>query len=593
VSPTDRRLGVGGLALLIVLAPGCRKASEARGAAPPAAAPELAANPPADEAPASPAAVTADAARATVRGVLDAVHHPWLRWPDVAGVLPDLEALYAAEPDGLFWFDGTAPHPAVDGALKSIASAADLALDPADYDAEALAARAAALKGGGTPEDRALFDAALSAASMRLLQTVRWGRVDPADDDFEYDVRGKRLDLAATLRGARDSGGLAAAIAAAEPRFPTYRRLLDALRRYRELAAAEPPAVPGLPGGAKKLAPGKTWTGVPALAARLRALGDLPPGADRPAAAAGGAPAYGGALVEAVKAFQDRHALEPDGVLTAETIEHVNVPFARRARQIELAVERVRWIPVEGDRRFVLVNVPLFRLWTYDPARPDDVFRMNVVTGSAHGHATPLFVGEMAYVVFRPYWNPPMGILRKEILPRARKDPGYLARQNMEIVASGADDAPALPATPENLDKVAAGRLTLRQKPGEKNSLGLAKFIFPNAHNVYLHGTPAQSLFARARRDFSHGCIRLEDPPRFAEWVLRDDPAWTRERIDGAMKGERPTRATLKEKLLVVLFYDTVLVDAKGLVHFSDDYYGHDAKLEEALAHGYPYPRSS
>lgn len=587
--PKSRRLASLGLALLVGLGAACRKAGEGHAAAPAAVPAGAAAEAPASE----PPAATVDAARAAVRGVLDAVHHPWLRWPDVAGVLPDLEALYAAEPDGLFWFDGTAPHPALDGALKSLASAADLALDPADYDAEALAARAAALRGGGTPEDRALFDAALSAASMRLLQTARWGRVDPANDDFEYDVRGKRLDLAATLRDARNSGGLAAAIAAVEPRFPTYRRLLDALRRYRELAAAEPPAVPALAGGANKLAPGKPWAGVPALAARLRVLGDLPPGAEIPAAAAGGAPAYGGALVEAVKAFQDRHALEPDGVLTAETIEHVNVPFAKRARQIELAVERVRWVPVEGDKRFVLVNVPLFRLWTHDPARPGETLRMNVVTGSAHGHATPLFVGEMAYVVFRPYWNPPMGILRKEILPRARKDPGYLSRQNMEIVASGADDAPALPATPENLDRVAAGRLTLRQKPGEKNSLGLAKFIFPNAHNVYMHGTPAQALFARARRDFSHGCIRLEDPPRFAEWVLEDYPDWTRERIDGAMKGERPTRASLKEKLLVVLFYDTALVDAKGLVHFSDDYYGHDAKLEEALAHGYPYPRTS
>jgi murein L,D-transpeptidase YcbB/YkuD len=133
----------------------------------------------------------------------------------------------------------------------------------------------------------------------------------------------------------------------------------------------------------------------------------------------------------------------------------------------------------------------------------------------------------------------------------------------------------------------------LRQRPGERNALGLAKFIFPNSENVYMRGTPSPSLFARARRDFSHGCIRLEDPARLAEWVLRDSPGWTRERIDAAMKADRPTQVNLKKKLTVFLFYDTAHVDSKGVVNFADDYYGHDARLEKALRHGYPYPRKS
>jgi murein L,D-transpeptidase YcbB/YkuD len=218
---------------------------------------------------------------------------------------------------------------------------------------------------------------------------------------------------------------------------------------------------------------------------------------------------------------------------------------------------------------------------------------MNVVTGKSLGHKTPIFTDEMEYVIFRPYWSPPPSIIRSEIVPKARRDPSYIDRQNMEIVASGSETAPALPATPENLDKVVAGKLFIRQKPGEKNSLGLAKFIFPNSENVYMHGTPAQSLFSRARRDFSHGCIRVEDPARLAQWVLRDDPQWTPERIEAAMNGERPTQVNLKEKLRVILFYDTAYVDSKGVVHFADDYYGHDAKLEKALAGGYPYPRKS
>jgi len=293
-----------------------------------------------------------------------------------------------------------------------------------------------------------------------------------------------------------------------------------------------------------------------------------------------------------VKAFQRRHGLEPDGVLGAGTIATLNVTIAHRVRQIQLAMERMRWLPQVSDRPNLFVNVPLFRLWGTDPASTDEPLRMNVVVGKSLGPATPVFVDLLEYIIFRPYWSPPPSILENELLPRARRDPGYLARENMEIVASGDENAPALDATPENLDAVGSGRLYVRQKPGEKNSLGLAKFIFPNSENVYMHGTPAQALFARARRDFSHGCIRLEDPAALAQWILRKDPAWTRERIDAAMKGDRPTQVNLKEKLTVILFYDTAYVGSSGRVRFTDDYYGHDARLEQALKGGFPYPRT-
>jgi murein L,D-transpeptidase YcbB/YkuD len=199
----------------------------------------------------------------------------------------------------------------------------------------------------------------------------------------------------------------------------------------------------------------------------------------------------------------------------------------------------------------------------------------------------------MEYVVFRPYWNPPPSIIRKEILPEARRDPSYVERKGFEIVASGGDDAPRLPATPENLDAVLAGRLFIREKPGPQNSLGLAKFMFPNDEHIYMHDTPARSLFSRTRRDFSHGCIRVEDAKALAEWVLHDKPGWTRERIDQAMQGERPTQVNLAQRLRVVIFYDTVHVNSEGIVHFVGDIYGHDRALDLALARGYPYPRVS
>jgi murein L,D-transpeptidase YcbB/YkuD len=294
-----------------------------------------------------------------------------------------------------------------------------------------------------------------------------------------------------------------------------------------------------------------------------------------------------------VKRFQGRHGLEPDGVVGKGTLATLNVSVADRVRQIELALERERWLPAMGEHPTVFVNVALFRLWASDPRNGEEPVRMNVVVGKSLHHRTPIFIEQMEYVVFRPYWNPPYGITVKEIVPHARRDASYIDSHDFEIVASGADDAPALPATPGNLDKVKAGTLHIRQKPGPGNSLGLAKFIFPNAENVYMHGTPAQQLFSRARRDFSHGCIRLEDPARLAEWVLRDQPEWTRERIEAAMNGERPTRVDLRETLRVVLFYVTAHVDSEGVVYFADDIYGDDALLDQALRRGYPYPTTA
>jgi murein L,D-transpeptidase YcbB/YkuD len=266
------------------------------------------------------------------------------------------------------------------------------------------------------------------------------------------------------------------------------------------------------------------------------------------------------------------------------------VPLAHRVRQLELAMERMRWLPAIGQEPAVFVNLPLFRLWASDPDTPGEPLRMNVVVGKSVDHRTPVILARMESVVFRPYWTPPYGIAVREIVPRARREPSYLAREQLEIVASGDENAAVFPPTPENLGRVVAGKLYLRQRPGPRNSLGLAKFVFPNSEDIYMHGTPAQQLFSRARRDFSHGCIRLEDPARFAQWVLRDQPEWTAERIRAAMDGERPVRATLKRPLTVVLFYDTVHVNSEDVVFFVEDIYGHDGHLDTALRRGYPYP---
>ena len=512
-----------------------------------------------------------------------------MTWSSITDVAPALRLLYDAEPDRLLWFDGARPAAHVATTIATIAAAGEYGLRPADYDAELLTERWTAVKAAAlTGPERAHFNLAISVAIARMIRAVSIGRVDPAVMNWGYSVREKSIDVAAAAREVRQGKALRATLDSLEPPVSHYARAKKMLAVYKTLArSGEPAIVPDLPKGQTKVEPDKAWPGVPALAARLRVFGDLPAGTPVTGTT------FSPALVAAVKSFQGRHAMAVDGVVGAATIKALNVALTARVRQIELAMERMRWLPDLNKAPNVFVNVPLFRLWATDPVTGAEPLRMNVVVGQSLDHRTPLFVEQMEYVVFRPYWNLPYGITVKDIVPHARRDAGYMDREELEIVASGDDNATALAATPENLAAVVAGKLYLRQRPGPKNSLGLAKFIFPNSENVYMHGTPAQQLFSRTRRDFSHGCIRLEDPARFAAWVLRNDPAWPRATIDEAMQGNRPTRVNLKQPITVVLFYDTVHVNSEGIVFFADDIYRHDQALDAALAQGYPYPMKS
>jgi len=215
---------------------------------------------------------------------------------------------------------------------------------------------------------------------------------------------------------------------------------------------------------------------------------------------------------------------------------------------------------------------------------------MNVVVGKAVRHNTPVFTDTMEYVVFRPYWQVPRSIIRAELIPRIVRDPDYLAKKEYEVVDSHQNVVAEGTVSGDVLDQLRAGKLSIRQEPGPKNALGLAKFIFPNSYNVYMHDTPATELFAKSRRDFSHGCIRLERPADLAAWVLRDNPGWNAERIRAAMNGSTTQQVNLAHPIPVLILYATVIVPEDGVVHFYDDIYGHDAALEKVLAKGYPYP---
>ena len=257
---------------------------------------------------------------------------------------------------------------------------------------------------------------------------------------------------------------------------------------------------------------------------------------------------------------------------------------ADRVRKIELAMERLRWLPDVPAGPFLIANVPAFRLVAFRSAADErPVLQMGIVVGRAARTQTPLFVDQLEYVLFRPAWYPPPSIIRNEIVPALKRNPGYLEREQMDLVASTDEASPALPATAENLARLSAGRLWLRQRPGPKNALGLVKFVFPNDYRVYMHDTPAQSLFGRKRRDFSHGCIRVERPLDLAELVLSSQPGWSRARIEAAQHGARTERANVVPPIPVMIFYTTAIVRADGTVEFFDDLYGLDAELEQAL----------
>jgi murein L,D-transpeptidase YcbB/YkuD len=310
------------------------------------------------------------------------------------------------------------------------------------------------------------------------------------------------------------------------------------------------------------------------------------PGAG-PSAAGAGPGSLTPALVAALERFQRRHGEKPDGVLGTATFNELTRPLSSRVRQIELTLERWRWLPAELTGAPIIVNIPEFRLFAFDSTTDSEatIRQMDVIVGKAfEATETPVFTADMTYLIFRPYWEVPTSIARKEIVPHARRDPAYLTKHQMELVRGEGASPTVMPDTPGNVELLAKGILRVRQKPGPDNSLGLVKFMFPNRYNVYLHSTPARALFGESRRDFSHGCIRVSDPVGLAEYVLRGSPEWTREKIEGAMNGTSTVTVTLKNHIRVYIVYGTALATEDGRMLFFDDIYGHDQRLETALA---------
>jgi murein L,D-transpeptidase YcbB/YkuD len=403
---------------------------------------------------------------------------------------------------------------------------------------------------------------------MKYTSDLADGLSDLAHADPKWQIRPEKFDPSTLLESALRENRVGASIADLMPGNPQYQALRRMLAEHRAQAAKGGwPVVPRK----TRLSRGQSGPAAAAIASRLAASGDFTGAVPGPGAAVS-APD----LEEAVKRFQRRHGLADDGIVTPAVVAEMNVTIDERIRQIEMNLERWRWLPRDLGERHILVNIPEYRLEVWEGNQVP--VSMRVVVGKPDTQ-TPIFSDEMTYVVFSPYWNVPPNIAQGETLPEIMKDPGFLDRTNMEVL-----DKSGKPIDPSTIDVADPTSYRFRQRPGEQNSLGLVKFMFPNQFSVYLHDTPADSLFARASRSFSHGCVRVENPLALAEYVLRDHQGWTREKIEEAMHAEEERTVKLKKAIPVYLGYWTARVSGDGAMQFRKDVYGIDTRLTVLLA---------
>lgn len=331
-----------------------------------------------------------------------------------------------------------------------------------------------------------------------------------------------------------------------------YKGLKDQLAVYHNIAKAG--GWPQIEVAKKSYKIGASGPEIALIKKRLAASGDMPAGDT--------SQLFTDTLEMGVKMFQQRHGYTPDGVVTATLIKDMNVPVDTRIKQILINMDRMRWMPNKPSGNLILVNIPEFVLHVMDGTKK--VFDMNVVVGK-EGHNTVIFTGDLNQVIFSPYWNVPVSIVKSEILPAMERNPAYLASQNMEITGEE------------------GGYPVVRQLPGPKNSLGKVKFLFPNSFNIYFHDTPAKSLFDKDKRAYSHGCIRLAEPQKMAEYLLRNNSEWTPEKIQDAMNSGKEKYVKLDKPVPVFISYNTAWVDERGLLNFRDDIYNHDEDLGKKM----------
>jgi murein L,D-transpeptidase YcbB/YkuD len=414
------------------------------------------------------------------------------------------------------------------------------------------------------------LDILFTGSFFKYAQATWKGSIDPKKD--EWHVTPKKIKYGKTLQAILSDKTSEDPFSEAEPLHKEYHKLKTVLTKYRKIKESG-----GWPliqlNEKKQLSTGDTNTSLIKLRERLYLTNDMQ--------SISHDSIFDKALEQGVKNFQLRNGLNPDGIVALETLEELNVPVEKKIKQLEINMERWRWVPEKISDEYILVNIPEFVLHVYE--KDKETWNMKVIVGK-QASETPIFNDELEFIVINPNWNVPRDIAIKEILPLLQKDSTYLENMNMELFI-GEQSIEAVPA--ETIDWKSVNpqnfNYRFRQKPGGDNALGNIKFLFPNEYDVYLHDTPTQSLFERSQRGFSHGCIRIEDPLELASYLLKNDPSWSEDKILKTIEKGEEKYIKLSNKTPVYILYFTTWVDEKGLVHFHKDIYGHDKRLGDAL----------
>jgi murein L,D-transpeptidase YcbB/YkuD len=488
------------------------------------------------------------------------------------------------------WVSTEGPLPAAFDLLKALTEARREGLDSRDYHfslISGLLSKRGWSRNPGQPANDpvrlAELDILLTDAFLMYASHLLAGRVNPETIHTRWIAYEKSADLFSVLQKALEHSDVSRKLKALKPPHEGYLRLRRALLEYRKLAVEKKwPVIPNGPlirKGSKDERLGSIWK-------RLVITGDIP----NPKTDSGPPETYDSVFEAAVKRFQARHGLEADGIIGPETIRDMNVPAEDRARQIELNLERWRWLPRKLEARYIILNIADFSLDVIQDGQ--SVLNMRIVVGRPYW-LTPVFQGKITYLVINPYWNIPSAIARNEILVKVKKDPGYLLTEKIRVFRGWEKDGD--PIDPGTIDWTRLGKnnfpYRFRQDPGPRNALGRIKFMFPNKFDVYLHDTPARGLFERSARDFSHGCVRTEKPVELALYLLKNKPGWTREKLNEILeRGERKV-VPLNRTVPVHLLYWTAWVEENGTVHFLKDIYHRDEPLSKALMERPPVMR--